>query len=239
MAPRKRGSAAAQRCRPSFGNRRRLRADIAGAVAEFPSLSFVEEASGAILMQGAVAISIGTKHGIVRTANVGIRFAADYPRSEPQGWIEPGTFAAHVGKSLSDRHITADGRCCLDLPVMSRWSPQDRDALVKWLRNFVLFVHRQFIYDLNGGRWPGPEWKHGSHGWAQYVVEQVGRNMVTTFLSVYRGNPPARKSPCPCGSGIVWARCHKRSITHVIGALPFADRPEIMELLGDAPRDVA
>ena len=239
MAPRKRPSATVPQPRERYDDRRRLRADIATAGAEFPSLQAVEEVGGVITLQGPVPVMIGTKHGIVRTANVTVRFATDFPKSEPQGWIEPGKFKAHAGKTLSDRHIAADGQCCLDLPAMSSWNPRDPDALVKWLYNFVLFVHRQFIYDLNGGRWPPPEWKHGSLGWAQYVVEQVGPNMVTTLLSVYRGNPPARKSPCPCGSGVIWAHCHKRAVTDVIRALPFGDRQEIMELLDTASQHVA
>jgi hypothetical protein len=232
MAPRKRRNATVPQLRQlRRRDNRRLRRDIATAIAEFPSLQLVEEVGGKITLQGEVPVTIGTKHGIIRTANITVRFVSNYPKSEPQGWIEPGTFNSHDGKTFFDRHIASDGRCCLDLPVMSSWTSRDPDALVKWLCNFVLFVHRQFIYDLNGGRWPGPEWKHGSHGWAQYVVEQVGPNVVPTLLSVFRGNPPPRKSPCPCGSAIIWAHCHKRSVNDIIKALPFDDRQEIMKLL--------
>ncbi|MHB8355143.1 MAG: SEC-C metal-binding domain-containing protein [Vulcanimicrobiaceae bacterium] len=210
----------------------RLKSDLASIPTEFPSLQ-TELEGGRAILRGSIPVQIGTTHGIVRTADVTIRFGDDYPKSEPKAWIQPGTFVAHAGKTFSDRHIAANGLCCLDLPAASRWNPKDKSALLKWLRNFVLFVHRQFLYDRNGGRWPGPEWAHGAHGWAQYVIETIGVALIPTLIEVYQDTPPARHSPCPCDSGRTWAQCHKRTVQDTLKAVPMEVRQEVIDLVGE------
>jgi hypothetical protein len=201
--------------------RSRLQADLDMVAGEFPSLelTYTKTRKYAIL-KGTIAVNIGSRHEIIREAPVSVMFPSDYPNVEPDGFISEGTFAAHPGKMFADRHMTETGWCCLELPADSLWDANDPDALRKWLTNFVFFVHRQFLYDINGGIWPGPEWEHGDKGWAQFILEKIDTLLIPVFMRRLRESPYQRHSPCPCGSTNVFAQCHKRDLDHLLKQLP-------------------
>jgi hypothetical protein len=50
-----------------------------------------------------------------------------------------------------DRHLLTGGRCCLWLPLQSRWT-NDRDALLPFLDELAVFFDRQLVYDATAGR---------------------------------------------------------------------------------------
>jgi hypothetical protein len=184
----------------------------------FPDDEFVS-------IYGNISVAIGTRHGIVRTAPVLIVLPRNYPQAGPWAFIDPETFKVHSGKTLSDRHFGADGNCCLE--IVSSWNADEPNALLRWVENFVLFIHRQFIYDGNGGVWPGPEWKHGLSGRIQFVEESLSPNLIGAFACSILTEPPRRKSPCPCGSGKPYAACHKRQVNELVSKLPSAKRKDV------------
>lgn len=198
----------------------RLHSDRAMVAAEFPSLKLVFTKNNDAALVGTIAVNIGKRHEITREAKVSIIFDNNYPNSEPDGFIEKGTFSPLPGKLFADRHMHKSGWCCLELPAESSWDPKDPDALRKWLTNFVFFVHRQFLYDINGGVWPGPEWEHGEKGWAQFVLEKMDSRLMTAFVDLLRGKHYRRGDICPCGSAKRFAQCHKRDLDQLLALLP-------------------
>ncbi len=200
--------------------RQRLELDLTVLKEEFSSLTFSVEDDGTAKLEGPVSVSIGNRYGIIRTAEAIIAFEADYPKSEPIGYVQKDTFKPHPGKTMKDRHMSEGGWCCLNLPGTSSWDPSDEDGLRKWLTNFVLFVHRQFLYDINGGKWLGPEWEHGTRGWAQFVRLHLDRRYWQILVDIARAVPGLRRRPCPCGSGKPLAGCHKRSVDAFLRRLP-------------------
>lgn len=223
MASRRRRSgkyAAPTQWHTTDAGRQRLDLDLAMLKAEFPSLTFAVESNGTAKLKGPVSVNIGKRHGITRTAEAAVAFESDYPKSEPIGYLRKSTFKPYPGKTMSDRHMSEDGWCCLDLPGTSSWEPSDQDGLRKWLTNFVLFVHRQFLYDIIGGKWPGPEWEHGAGGWAQFVRLHLNRRYWQVLVDVVRAVPGVRGRPCPCASGKPFAKCHKRFVDAFLRRLP-------------------
>jgi hypothetical protein len=203
--------------------KRRFESDRDAVEMEFPTLAFCIDEDGNVTLEGDVTIEIGKKHEIFRTARVIVRFSPDYPARGPLATVAPGTFIAHPGKTFSDRHIDERGVCCLELG--SSWDSGDANGLVRWLRNFVLFIHRQFIYDRNGGVWPGPEWKHGTDGWVQFVEESLEQfGLVPKFVASVMGSSTGRRGPCPCGSGRSYAQCHKTTVADVLRSVPDRER---------------
>lgn len=198
----------------------RLQSDLAMVATEFPSLKFSLDKDNYATLTGTIAVNIGKGHEIIREANVTVLFDRDYPQSEPDGFIAKGTFYPRPGKLFADRHMSKGGWCCLELPAESSWDAKDPDGLRKWLTNFVLFVHRQFLYDINDGVWPGPEWEHGSRGWAQFVLEKMNPELLGAFVGLIRGARHRRKDACPCGSGKRFAPCHKRELDQLLSVLP-------------------
>jgi hypothetical protein len=199
---------------------------------EFPQLTF-GVSDGIAKLVGPVSVNIGKRYEIIRTAEVRVEFPAAYPNSEPDGFIAKGTFAPHPGKLFADRHMSKGGWCCLELPAESSWDPKDPDGLRKWLTNFVLFIHRQFLYDINGGKWPGPEWEHGARGWAQFVRRNLDKKYWPIFIDIARSVPGLRRQACPCGSGKSFAQCHKHFVDEFMARLPHDPKlyPRVAALL--------
>jgi len=217
--------------RPWFATpdgRRRLAADQASLAEKYPQLTFVIDDERASIT-GIISVMIGKRHGIVRSAPIAIDFPPDYPRSEPIARFDLATFKRHPDKNPLDRHVFQDGRCCLEL--FSSWKPGDADALFRYVEQLVVFVHRQFIYDANGGNWPGPEWEHGIDGLAQFVEESVGPALIDAVIGTIGGDPPKRRSPCPCGSSKAYAQCDKRRVATLIRDLPSGKRRSVAHAL--------
>lgn len=212
---------------PSFftgEGRRRFDLDWAAVSAKYRSLDYLREGS-ALCIYGNITVQIGTRGDILRTAPILVVLPLNYPISEPLGFVDPETFKKHPEKSLSDRHFNEQGRCCFEL--ISSWDPGDERALFKWIENFVLFIHRQFIYDANGGRWPGPEWKHAGDGWIEYVEETLPALLIPALASAIVWRGPRRRAACVCGSGKSYASCHKREVDNVIGQIHSLHRREV------------
>ena len=177
---------------------------------------------------GTFSFAIGD-HGIVRTAPVAIWLPPTYPENGPVAYVDIDTFEKFPDKFLIDRHLYRDGECCLE--ITSSWRSDRPYELKRWVNNFVTFVHRQFLYDLNGGKFPGHDWKHGNEGRVQLIEETLETSLIPILVSALCGGSHPRKAHCPCGSGKAYGPCHKRKVASLVDIIPSKDRNAILEAL--------
>ena len=100
---------------------------------------------------------------------------------------------------MIDLHVYEDGACCLTLG----FSPGRNPSLKRFMSQLVIpFFYRLSYtdrYGLTAARddlWG--EYSHGDAGVREYQDE---------ILRI-AGSNPSRNSPCPCGSGSKYKRCH-------------------------------
>jgi hypothetical protein len=159
-------------------------------------------------------ITIKTACGVPKRVAIRVELPDDYPDSEPRAYDAAGRWP-----HIADRHFFPDGRCCLWLDVESRWRPEDPDRLLCFLTEVALFFHRQFVYDVTG-KWPGEARSHGEIAYVEWVLDELGgdRQLLAALAPVFAGySVPGRKSPCPCGSGRRYKRCHADTVDAITG----------------------
>lgn len=175
-----------------------------------------------VVLGGVLPIVTGIS-GITHHISTEIRFPDTYPLDEPKAYDAVKRFAALPGRPLADRHLAEDGWCCLWLQSRSEWAAADPDALVHYLRQLFSFFERQLIYDLIK-RWPGPEYAHGSEGYAQDIRETLNQSpqMIALYEEILRGRlKPRRREPCPCGSAKPFVSCHKLVFDDLDSRIPW------------------
>jgi len=148
-------------------------------------------------------ISIAEPCGTKASVSTRVAFLFDYPKSEPLAFETGHRFVWD-----KEHHILpATGYCCLWLPPLSRWNPEDPDALRPFLDELVVFFDRQLVLEASGKqRWPGPSWAHGVFGYWDFVIEQLGSEKAAdNFIA---GRAIGRNEVCPCGSERKYKRCH-------------------------------
>jgi hypothetical protein len=171
----------------------------------------VHEIRGKQVVLGGVLPIVTGVSGITHQIATEIRFENTYPSDEPKAYDAAMRFSALPGRPLADRHLAEDGLCCLWLQSRSEWVAADPDALIHYLRQLLAFFERQLIYDVIK-RWPGPEYAHGSDGYAQDIRETLGQSprIISLYERILRGGPkPRRRDLCPCGSAKLFVTCHK------------------------------
>lgn len=149
------------------------------------------------------AITIVEPCGIRTSISTRIDFLADYPKREPRAFETGHRFVWD-----QDHHIDPDtGLCCLWLPPLSKWDPENPEALRVFLDELALFFDRQLIFEVTvTGKWPGASWDHGVFGYWEFVIEQLGNE--TAADNFIAGRAIGRKEACPCGSERKYKRCH-------------------------------
>jgi SEC-C motif len=140
--------------------------------------------------------------GLTTSILTRIAFPSNYPEGEP--------LAYEVGHRFvwdNDHHILPDGRCCLWLQPLSKWRPNDPEALHIFLDELAVFFDRQLAFEARPkSGWPGGCWNHGVHGYWDFIVEQLGGEQASDSFIV--GHTVGRNEDCPCGSGLKYKRCH-------------------------------
>lgn len=131
----------------------------------------------------------------------------EYPEQLPKVWEVGGRIPRHV-----DRHVFRDGALCLGAPL-GLWLPLDGDFSITTVVDGPL---RSFLIGNSlveqGEPWPHGELLHGRPGLLQQVCELVGsENPVDAALLLLDvANEELRgHSPCPCGSGKKFSKCHR------------------------------
>jgi SEC-C motif len=182
----------------------RLAQDRAVVAARYPDLTFrVDEGAEQVFVEG--SLTLRGESGVPERIGVCAAFPPGYPGAEPEVF-DVGDRFPHI----LDRHFFPDGKCCLWLPPTSRWNGADPEGLGAFLEEVAIFFDKQLTCDVVG-YFPGAQWGHGTAGYIEFVRELMGGNeqLLTAFTPVFAGIlTPGRNSPCPCGSGRKYKRCH-------------------------------
>jgi len=196
---------------PTLSEERRLRFEedrsVLGEV--FPRVRHVVlmDGSGAVA-EGEVEVDVGA--GCFEPVDLRIVFDGDYPNQPPRVFDRGRRWLPE-----DDRHLMSNTEFCLwldhvDVPDVSTPAGLDR-----FLKRLLVFLHDQFVYD-DLGRWPGPEWPHGKRAaYAQHLIEQLLVTDPESFRRLWPvllGAPQRADRACPCGSGLVYGRCHRRAV---------------------------
>jgi hypothetical protein len=184
--------------------------------------------------QGPLEVDIGA--GCWEPVDVLLAFGPRYPETPPRVFDRLRRWAPEA-----DRHIMPGGEFCLwlehvDAPSFSS-SLELRDLILRLLA----FLRDQFVFD-DIQRWPGPEWPHGPRAaYAQFLIERLrirDREMLLSLWPALLGAPQRTDRSCPCGSGLIYSRCHLADILELswVRALPAREQlpAAIEERLADA-----
>jgi len=192
-------------------NGRELHAEQARVRGHYPDLAFrVDPGSGLMYLTGNIRLRADC--GVPTEILVRIVFPTDYPGSEPAAFDAAGIFPVS-----DDRHIIAGGRFCLWLPPCSRWDKHDPNRLLRFLDEVTVFLERQLIFDVTGV-WPGAQCKHGPEGYEELLLSILGgrEDHLRIFFPVIAGQRQlGRNSPCLCGSGKKYKRCHGQAVEEI------------------------
>jgi hypothetical protein len=150
--------------------------------------------------------------GTLEEIRVRIVFPPDHPAVGPVAFD-----AAKRWTPALERHILGDHSFCLYLEGVQAPDVATTAGLAGWLRDLVLFLQQQLIFDATG-RFPGPEWAHGRAAYAQHLIDlldDVPLERRHTFLDAVWDGKAERNWPCPCGSTRKVKRCHLDQIAEI------------------------
>ncbi|SRR5579875_500140 len=184
----------------------RLAQDKERIASSFPGLTYaIDEETHQVSLHGIMTLLADC--GIATSLHLRIVFPDDYPEHEPRVYDVAQRFPHEA-----DRHFYPDGQLCLWLPPESRWDKQDPDGLCRFLEEVAVFLDQQLTCDALGGqKWPGKQRSHGDRGYIEFIPECLGGNeRLLDALGPTLANRSGiqRNSPCPCGSGKKYKRCH-------------------------------
>lgn len=135
------------------------------------------------------------------------RWIGDIPHRSPPVFETGGktrALAESAGISLVDLHMYPDGECCIGIDV----APPSKNhfdlarfveiEIISWLYRFA-YTERFGLERARQDLWD--EYDH-----------RRGPQQHLTFLQWIASQKPKNNSPCPCGKGVKYLRCHKREI---------------------------
>jgi len=165
----------------------------------------IADEDGQVRLEG--TITLLAECGVPKLIPVRVEFPLDYPQREPRAYDAADRFPHEA-----NRHFYPDGRCCLWLPPETRWKAEDSEGLCHFLEEIAVFFDRQLIYDAEGkGIWPGEQRSHYTAGYIEYIQELLNgdKHLLDALAPTFANRSgTGRNSPCPCGSGIKYKKCH-------------------------------
>lgn len=149
---------------------------------------------------------IFSQHGhVYETVTIRIEYPERFPtRNQPPNVYLESHRDCWV--NYGDSHIEADWRLCLFVPSESGIDFSEGESLNHLFAVLNTFFIKQRIYQRRvlasqftgvAAHWPGDDRSHGIEGIAEAIKE---------------GKGIGRNSPCPCGSGKKYKKCHMRQI---------------------------
>lgn len=185
-----------------------LRADLEAALASaYPGLVVSVLGSGA-LIEGCIDVRQG---GVIfESFLISITVDQDYPETQP--------VCREVGGRIPknpEHHTNGDGTLCLGVSE-ELWLQMDG---VFEINRFIDTCLVPFLIGvsckLKGEKWPFGERAHGARGTAEFYGEHFGTDDPSRVLEIIEllAAPIVRGHwPCPCGSGAVLRRCHRKTL---------------------------
>lgn len=178
--------------------------------AAYPQLRW-EARGGLMFLEGALRLT--SECGVEDRMEIRVEFPALYPAKEPKVYDAASRF-----RHSAERHFYPDGRCCLWLPPLSPWREDDVQALLQLLHQTTIYFDKQLIFDVLK-RWPGPAWDHNEMGYLEWFREklELADGQLAPFISrIWRRQGAwGASSPCPCGSGMKYRRCHRDRVESI------------------------
>ncbi|SNR68978.1 SEC-C metal-binding domain-containing protein [Desulfurobacterium atlanticum] len=157
---------------------------------------------------------------------VEIEFNRNFPRSVP--------VVKEIGGDIPrdmDRHIDKEGRCCLTIPSIITEELMRVPSILNFMEKFVEPFFANRLYYEKTGMWLSGEYSHGKRGILDFLTERlfIKRKIAAKLLEF--GCKFRKKSylinwnkPCPCGSGKVLKKCHKKEILEIIKLVKLTER---------------
>lgn len=165
------------------------------------------DGTGAVA-EGEVDVDVGA--GFFEPVRLLLKFGPNYPYQPPRVFDR-----ARRWQPEDDRHLMANREFCLWLDHVDVPDVTTPAGLDRFLKRLLVFLHDQFVFD-DIGRWPGAEWPHGKReAYAQHLIEQLRLADAESFRQLWPallGAPQRPDRACPCGSGLVYARCHRGTV---------------------------
>ena len=156
--------------------------------------------------------------------------APDHPCRMPDLYLDDASVPR-----IADRHLYPNGLACLCVPSERREYFPPGSILVTFVRNLVHpFLVGQFYYEAHG-KWPWPDRPHGTEGVLQAYRGRLGlheeQRLVPFMRMLATGDYPKRGSPCPCGSGRRFGRCHQSAMLNLQTCIAPDDAREELALM--------
>jgi hypothetical protein len=179
----------------------------AALASTYPGLVVSVLGSGA-LVEG--CIELRQDSVIFENFLISITVDHDYPETQP--------VCREVGGRIpknAEHHTNSDGTLCLGVPE-ELWLQMDGTFEIKRFIDSCLIPFLIGVScKLNGEPWPFGERAHGARGTAEFYGEHFGTDDPSRVLDMIEllSAPIVRGHwPCPCGSGAVLRRCHRKAL---------------------------
>ena len=135
------------------------------------------------------------------------------------------------GRIPREYHMIDNGELCLGSPTRLMLALTKEPTILAFIRTCVIPYLYGFAYWERHGEMPYGELAHGRKGVLRDMAslfhvdsEQAALQMIE-LAALKQG--VANKHPCPCGSGLVLAKCHNRVVNHLrrsLGSAWFRDQ---------------
>jgi len=195
-----------QQMRGFFANEQRYIAE------NFPDLHYqIEE--GFVIIIGEVNFTTSfAGNEISDTHKIRVEFPHNYP--------EETRVAVELGRKISkDFHTFSNQTLCLGTPMEIRSIFNKERTIKNFLENLLLPYLFQFSYKSKYGELPIGERSHGMPGIYEFYKEKIGISNETSiirFLSDLRDKKLKGHHLCPCGSNVIFRKCHWTSAENLL-----------------------
>jgi hypothetical protein len=187
-----------QQMRGFFANEQRYIAE------NFPDLHYhIEE--GFVIIKGEINFTTSyAEKEISDSYKICIEFPHNYPEETPVA-------LELQGKIPSEFHTFSNKILCLGTPMEIRSIFNKERTINNFLENLLLPYLFQYSYKSKYGELPIGERSHGMPGIYEFYKEKIGiynETSIIRFLSDLRDKKLKGHHLCPCGSNVLFRKCH-------------------------------
>lgn len=181
-----------------FANEQRYIAD------KFPDLHYQIKEGYVIIIGLLNFTTLYAEKELSDSYKICIEFPHNYPEETPVA-------VELEGKISKDFHTFSNQTLCLGTPMEIRSIFNKERTIKNFLENLLLPYLFQFSYKTKYGKLPIGERSHGMPGIYEFYKEKIGianETSIIRFLSDLRDKKLKGHHLCPCGSNIIFRKCH-------------------------------